>query len=236
MLKDLKKRWRRFEVRLQRSTRVQRAVQRVFAAYVNFCFRTTRWQKIGFESYEADIARGVPRVLCCWHERLIFTPYLRDWSDHRLTVMASAHADARIASANLASLGIGLIELETSGDNTQAIREAVRALRKGGSVGITVDGPFGPPRMAKPGALVIAGLAGVQAAPCTYAVSRVFRLKTWDRFVVPLPWSRGVLGVGDGFTPPRRMTEDETTAAAARLSALIDDLQAACEARLHERR
>ena len=79
-------------------------------------------------------------------------------------------------------------------------------------------------------------MAGVQAAPCTYAVSRVFRLKTWDRFVVPLPWSRGVLGVGDGFTPPRRMTEDETTAAAARLSALIDDLQAACEARLHERR
>ncbi|MGS4945419.1 lysophospholipid acyltransferase family protein [Meridianimarinicoccus sp. RP-17] len=230
----LQRRWRDFEIRVQKSTRVQNVLRRLFSAYVNFAFRTIRWERIGFESYEADIARGIPRVLCCWHERLIFTPYLRDWTDHRLTVMASGHADARIASANLVERGIGLIELETSGNKAGALREAVMALRAGGSVGITVDGPFGPARKAKPGALVVAGLAGVQAAPCTYAVSRSIRLGTWDRFVVPLPWSRGVLAVGDGITPPRRMTDAESDAACARLGALIDDLTARCESRLRK--
>jgi len=228
----LKRRWRHVEIRVQKSDRVQRVLRRAFAAYVNFAYRTIRWQRIGFESYEADIARGVPRVLCCWHERLIFTPYLRDWADHPLTVMASHHADARIASTNLMERGIGLIELATSGDNAGALREGVKALRAGGSLGITVDGPFGPPRQAKPGAVVIAGLARVQAAPCSFAVRRKIRLRTWDGFVVPLPFTRGVLAVGDGFVPDRRMDDGAMQAACDRLSGLIDDLTADCEARL----
>lgn len=231
----LKKFWRRIEVRLQRSRRVQRALQSLFSAYVNFVFRTTRWEKMGFESYEADIARGVPRVLCCWHARLIFTPYLRDWTDHKLTVMASGHADAQIAAENLRNRGVDVINLATSGDNTSAVKSAVKALRKGRSLGITVDGPFGPPEEAKPGALVIAGLAGVQAAPCSYDVTRKIRLGTWDRFVVPLPFGRGVLAVGDGFTPGKRLSEDEMTAATAQLSGLIRDLDAACSERLNRR-
>lgn len=231
----LQRRWRSFEIRMQKSQRVQNALRKLFSAYVNFAFRTIRWERIGFESYEADIARGVPRVLCCWHERLIFTPYLRTWSDHKLTVMASQHADARIASSNLVERGIGLIELATSGDNSAALRDGVRVLRAGGSLGITVDGPFGPPRQAKPGALVVASLAHVQAAPCTYAVSRKIRLKTWDGFILPMPWSRGVLAVGDGFTPKRRMDAAEMAEACARLSALIDDLTERCEARLRKR-
>ncbi|MCA8884316.1 MAG: DUF374 domain-containing protein [Rhodobacteraceae bacterium] len=232
----LKKFWRRIEVRLQRSRRVQGALQAVFSAYVNFVFRTTRWERLGFESYEADIARGIPRVLCCWHARLIFTPYLRDWTDHKLTAMASGHADAQIASENLRRRGVEVIELATSGDNTGAMKAAVKALRQGRSLGITVDGPFGPPLQAKPGALVIAGLAGVQAAPCSYDVTWKIRLRTWDSFVVPLPFGRGVLAVGDGFTPAKRMSEDEMAAATGRLSGLIRDLDDACAARLAAKR
>lgn len=234
-MKSLKKRWRRFEVRFQRDKRVQSVFRWLIGSYLNFTFRTIRWEKLGFESYEADIARGIPRVLCCWHAHLAYTPYLRDWSDHKLTVMASLHADAQILTANVQKLGIGVIGLATSGDNSAAIRESVRALRNGGSLGITVDGPLGPPKVVKPGAFVIAGLAGVQAAPCTYAVSRSFRLPTWDEFIIPLPWSRGVLAVGDGFTPPKRMTEDEMQAATERLAGLINDLTEACEQRLKKR-
>ncbi|OSP55056.1 hypothetical protein BV911_09540 [Pseudoruegeria sp. SK021] len=226
------KRWRRFEIRLQRSARVQNVLQSLFSAYINFTFKTIRWERVGFESFEADIARGVPRVLCSWHARLMFTPYLRDWSDHSLTVMASVHPDAQIAAQNLRTRGVHVIEMATSGNNSGAVREAVRCLRAGGSLGITVDGPLGPPLVAKAGALVIAGLAGVQATPCSFAVSRQIRLPTWDRVILPLPWSRGVLAVGDGFTPPKRMSDAELGAATERLSALIEDLTQMCEDRL----
>lgn len=233
-LDGLRKRWRRVEVGLQRSARVQGALRRLYAGYVGFAFRTTRWRRIGFESYEADIARGVPRVLCCWHERIAFISYLRDWSDHGLAVLASRHADAQILVRDLESRGIEVIPLASSGDNSAELRAAVRALKAGRSLGITVDGPMGPARQVKPGALVIAGLAGVQATPCAYAVSRYVRLPTWDRFILPLPWSRGVLAVGDGFVPPRRMDATETAAACTRLAALIDDLTARCEAALRD--
>jgi lysophospholipid acyltransferase (LPLAT)-like uncharacterized protein len=86
--------------------------------------------------------------------------------------------------------------------------------------------------MAKPGAVIVAGLAGVQASPCAYAVNRFIRLPTWDRFILPLPWSRGVFAVGDGFTPPSRLSQEEAEEAAARLGTLIVDLTEACEARL----
>jgi lysophospholipid acyltransferase (LPLAT)-like uncharacterized protein len=231
-LDQLKKRWRRLEIRLQKSRRVQRVLQDFYSGYLGFVFRTIRWEKIGFESYEADIARGVPRVLGCWHARLAFTSYLRDWTDHPLTVLASQHADARIATENMRRRGIAVIELATSGNNSKAIRDAVRAVRAGSSLGIAVDGPLGPPLVAKPGAITIAGLAGVQVAPCSYAVSRSLRLRSWDRFILPLPWCRGVLAVGDGFIPPTRLEPAEIEAATLRLAGMIDDLTRRCEQQL----
>ena len=233
MRKTLAQRWRRVEIAMQKSERLQGALRAAVSAYVNFAFRTIRWEFVGLESFEADIARDVPRVLCCWHERLIFAAYIRDWRDHPLFVISSRHADAQLATANMEKMpGVSAIMVETSGDNSAAIREAVRRLRGGATMGIAVDGPLGPPRVAKPGALVIAGLAGVQVSPIAFAVSRQVRLPTWDRFVMPLPWSRGVLAVADGFVPPRRQSPEDTEAAAARLGALIDALTQECEARL----
>lgn len=231
-MKNIKKRWRRFEVRLQQSDTVQSLLQRAYSSYIRFAFRTTKWERIGFESYEADIARGVPRVLCCWHEHLAYTTYLRDWSDHPLVVMASKHADAQIATADMTDRGIDVIELATSGDNSGSIRSAVHALKAGKSLGITVDGPLGPRRRVKTGAIVIGGLAGAQVVPCSFAVSRSIRLKTWDQFIVPLPWSRGVLAVGSGFVPPRRSEYKDMREAADRLGAMIDALTETCEKRL----
>lgn len=230
----LKKRVRRLEVRLQRNARVQAALQGLYRRYIAFVYRTTRWERIGMESYEADISRGVPRVLCLWHGRLAMMPFLRDWSDHGLTVLASRHADARIASAAVRRLGIDVIELGTSEVNSGAIKKAVAALRAGRSLGVTVDGPLGPRGVVKPGALVLAGLAGVQVSPCSYAVTRRIVFRTWDGFVLPLPWSRGVMALGDGFVPPRRASEHELRAAAEDLARRIDALTELCERRLAE--
>ncbi|MFV0245765.1 MAG: lysophospholipid acyltransferase family protein [Qingshengfaniella sp.] len=235
-MKTLRKRWRRIEKRFQRNERVQSVLRRWYSRYIRFVFRTTKWERIGFESYEADIARGVPRILCCWHARLTLTPYLRDWSDHALAVLASEHADARIATADMRDLGIQVIELATSGSNPGAIRKAVAHVRNGNSLAIAVDGPMGPRGVAKTGAIVIGGLTGAQVVPCCYTISRSITLKTWDRFVLPLPWSRGVLAVGDGFVPPRKASPKDMQHAADRLGRLIDALTETCEIRMRQRK
>lgn len=233
----LAKRWRRFEVSLQRNERLQQTLRSLISGYVTFAYRTIRWEFVGLESLEADIARDVSRVLCCWHEQLMFTPYLRNWADHPLFIIASPHADAQLATANMEKMpGVSLLLVRTSGDNSGPIREAVRRLRRGASMGIAVDGPLGPAKRAKPGAIVIAGLAGVQVSPVAYAVSRKVRLPTWDGFIMPIPYARGVMAVGDGFVPPKRQSPEDTEAAAERLGGLLDALTVDCEARLAARR
>lgn len=233
----LKKRLRRVERRVQQNQRLQGALQRLYSRYVDFCARTIRWERIGLGSYEADIARGVPRILVLWHERLVMTPYIREngWLDHGMAAIASRHADARIMTAHLDRLGISVIEVGTSEVNTGAVRAAVKWLRSGRSLSITVDGPMGPPRKAKAGALVIGGLARVQVVPCSFAVSRGLRLRTWDRMVFPLPWTRGVLALGDGFVPEPRMSGQDIEAAVERMATMIDALTDACETRLTRR-
>src|SRR5262249_1086726 len=87
-----------------------------------------------------------------------------------------------------------------------ALRAMVRQLRQGESVGITPDGPNGPAMRASAGIVGVARLAGVPILPMTYATSRRRILQTWDRFHLPLPFSRGVFlsgGAcgGDGSAP-----------------------------------
>ncbi|MCA8878579.1 MAG: DUF374 domain-containing protein [Rhodobacteraceae bacterium] len=235
--KDLKRRWRRFEVRLQQSSRVQNALRSMISGYVNLVFRRIRWEWIGLEELDTDLSNGRPRVLSCWHSQLMFAPYLRDWTDHPLFILASRHADAQLATSNMEKMpGVSILTVGTSGDNSASIRDAVKRVRRGASMGIAVDGPMGPALIAKPGAVVIAGLAGVTVSPVAYAVTHKIRLGTWDRFVVPMPWGRGVLAVGEGFVPPRRMSEAEAQTAADRLGTMINDLAALCESRLQAKR
>lgn len=228
----LAKRWRRFEVRLQKSDRVQALLRGAYARYIAFVYRTTRWRWIGMEPVEADITNGVPRAFVCWHARLALVTYLRSWDDHDLAVIASRHADAQIIIGDLTRRGIAMINVSTSRGDGGPIREAVRTLRRGASLGITVDGPLGPPEIVKPGALVIAGLAGIELTPCAVAVSRSVRLNTWDRFILPLPFGRGVFVVAPGFTPPPRRTGAALDAACARVAAMIADVTARADAEL----
>lgn len=232
---SLKKRWRRLEVRIQRNARIQGTLQRFFGWYLNFVYRTTRWEHIGLESVEADLKAGISRVVCCWHEQIALATYFREWDDGALTILVSQHADAQLIAQTFPPRGIHIVNLATSGDNTGALKQSLRILRRGRWVGAAVDGPMGPRGKVKPGALVIAGLGQVKVSPACYAISRKFRLNTWDKFIIPLPYSRGVMASGEGFVPPREMSEADLDAACQKLGTMIDDLTEQCEAKLRRK-
>ena len=68
----------------------------------------------------------------------------------------------------------------------------LRALKGGESAGITPDGPRGPRYEVSPGILLLARHAKVPILPCTYSTTRGMFLKTWDRFLLPFPFGKGV--------------------------------------------
>jgi lysophospholipid acyltransferase (LPLAT)-like uncharacterized protein len=78
-----------------------------------------------------------------------------------------------------------------------AMRALVRTVRGGGWIGITPDSPPGPRMRAKPGVAMLARLARVPVIPASYSVARRRVLGSWDRLVVPKPFSRGVFLWGE---------------------------------------
>ncbi|MGB0659593.1 MAG: lysophospholipid acyltransferase family protein [Mangrovicoccus sp.] len=225
------RKWRQFEVRLQRNPKIQAVLHGFYRWYMGFVARTTRWEEIGVQSYGPN-GDFRPKILCLWHGHLACGPTVAMQMQRDVTVLASDHADAQILVAYLNDLGMQVIPLKTSGDNTTAVKQAVRHVRRGGTLGVTPDGPMGPAREVKPGAITIAALAQAELVPCSFAINRAFRLGTWDKFIVPLPFGRGVLGAFPGFTPPRDLDAAGIAQACHRLSRALDDVSAACEARL----
>jgi hypothetical protein len=144
----------------------------------------------GEEAWFADTSR--PAVLLIWHNRLFVVAELyRRWrSSRRLAVLVSASRDGALLTAYFRMAGIEARRGSSSRRSLSAARELVGALREGLDVGITPDGPLGPCYDFKPGALMVARTGNAPVVLISGAFDSAWRLRSWDRFYIPLPFSR----------------------------------------------
>ncbi len=175
------------------SPRVNRAVEGLFAAYVRFAFRTSRWTRSGFEEMDACVRRGEPVIFVLWHQRLIMAPYLFDTSLGRICALTSAARAGRLAGQILVRLGFETIPMSSHKRHVALSREVLRRTRDGCSIGIAADGPRGPARVSSTVPVVWARMTGCRVFTVAFAEKKVMALPTWDRQMLPLPFSRGVL-------------------------------------------
>jgi len=136
----------------------------------------------------AALPRPGPAVLVGWHGEQL--GLLWGWRASGMRVLVSRSRDGDLAAATLGRLGVESIRGSSSAGGAAALRAAVRHLRAGGRVAVLVDGPRGPRHSVAPGAAAMAVLGGAPVV-CTRAIaSRAVRLRSWDRFEIPLPGSR----------------------------------------------
>ena len=109
----------------------------------------------------------------------------------KLSSMASRSKDGDIIAAALWVLGIFAVRGSSSRGGKEALADIEARVRAGSSVVITVDGPRGPAHDVKLGILVLAQRTGRPIVPCVPACDPVWRARSWDRYEVPLPFSRG---------------------------------------------
>lgn len=151
----------------------------------------------------------------------------------RLGFLISPSVDGEVPAMLVGRFGGHVIRGSSNTTGARAMRDFYEAMTVHGvSPAITPDGPTGPRQQCKPGALLLSQLSGRPIMPMSFASRRVWRLKTWDRFVLPLPFTRSVLAIGEPIQVPRRLGEEGLEAWQDRLATALGDLYEQARQRL----
>ena len=199
------------------------AVEGLFAAYIRFAYRTSKWQRTGFEDMDEALRKGDPVIVALWHQRLMMSPFLFDASLGKMCTLTSGARAGRLAGQVQARFGFETIPMSSYKRHITLSRAVLRKINDGFSIGIATDGPRGPARVASTVPLVWARASGKRVFVVSFAARRVFEFPTWDRMMLPKPWTRGVFMCREWeHKVPRKASDDQ-------IEALRLDLEGALE-------
>lgn len=157
-------------------------------------YRTMRVSIVGQETYRnlCESENGVIGIF--WHGRMLMMPFLYPGS--KISILISAHRDGEIIANVMKLFNFGLVRGSSKKGGSAALREMLKLLKSGSDLGITPDGPKGPSEIVKPGIAEVARLSGKYIIPTTFSAKPCIRATSWDRFMIPLPFSKVVLYAG----------------------------------------
>ncbi len=187
----------------RRLTPLRRALYRlalpVGVLLVRFWWGTCRVVRVIGEEHVGAALAGGPVVPVFWHQHQLFcTHFLMRQRSKGLVpgFLISPSVDGELPAMLARREGAHVLRGSSSSSGARVLRDNFMALRQGVSPAITPDGPYGPRFEFKPGAILAAQLSGRPMLPLAFHASRVFRFRTWDRFVLPWPFARVVVAVG----------------------------------------
>ncbi len=171
---------------------------------------------INGEAVEALERDGRNFVVAFWHGKMLFGWYR--FRNKGFTGLTSQSKDGDILASVLGKWGYSVVRGSSSKGGSEALNEIVYSIKSGKSVCITPDGPKGPPMEMKAGAAVAAKKAGVPLILMGISYKRKSRLKSWDRFEIPHPFSFIKIAYSEPVYLDPEMEKDE-------LAARIPDIQ-----------
>ncbi|BCW90265.1 hypothetical protein sos41_34330 [Alphaproteobacteria bacterium SO-S41] len=194
--------------RIGQSAPVRATACFLMAGYIRFVHVTSRWEVVNAAAPQPYWDEGKPFILAFWHGRILMMPYC--WpGNRRMNMLISRHRDGGLIADTIGWFGLKTVRGSTAKPGrerdkgaTAALMEMLRKVKAGEYIGITPDGPRGPRMRASDGVAAVARLAGVPVIACAYGTKRRRLLSSWDRFVVPLPFTRGVFVWGEPIAVP----------------------------------
>jgi len=194
------------------------------AAILRSLFATLR---LHFEDRAGILAEESPKssLLCFWHNRILGITFAFDrlYPKNRLgvTVLTSPSRDGEILAQLVAAFGMGSVRGSSSRRGSRALLELVRLVRIGRDIAITPDGPRGPKYSLGPGVILLAQNTGARIIPVHARFSRCLKMKTWDGFIIPLPFSKVSVTIAAPLEIPEKLSDDEFEAARQQLEELL---------------
>ncbi|MHC8508996.1 MAG: lysophospholipid acyltransferase family protein [Rhodospirillales bacterium] len=212
------------------NTALRRLASLLAALYVRLVYVTGRWRVVRADVPEALWNAGTPFILAFWHGRLLMMPKI--WphtgpaSRPRVHVLISQHRDGQLIARTVEHLGHGTIAGSSRRGGSGALRAMIGAIKIGESVAISPDGPRGPRMRASEGIVSLARVTGAPIIAAAVSSARGVNLPSWDRFLVPAPFSRGVFVWGERIDVARNAGAAEMETARAAVEDALNNVTA----------
>lgn len=203
-------------------------ISRVGGGLLTGLLATVRSELVhGHEIEETIVRPGIPAIYVLWHGRLL--PCAYHYRHLGLGTVISRNRDGDYISGMIQRWGFHVIRGSSSRGAVGAQLAIVRALEEGRSVALTPDGPRGPRQKMKLGPLRAAQKAAVPLVPVAGAAAAGWYFGRWDRFLVPKPFTRAAVGLGEPLYLPRTASPDDLARSAILLENRLNALTRAVD-------
>ena len=154
---------------------------------------------------ELDILKkGQVPIYASWHQR--FFPGITFFAKRKpISIMISQSKDGELISRIVNQLGWHPVRGSSSRGGGKALREVYTLAKKGYKIAHIVDGPRGPRGVVKPGLLIISKVSGMPILPTITSAEKKWVFNSWDRFMVPKPFSRVIIRFGNEINIPKNL-------------------------------
>jgi hypothetical protein len=186
-----------------------RFIRKIVVPLARVWFGTCRVSVINQRVYDEYVLNDTPVVVGTWHRAAIYFLYF--FGRFRPMIMISRSKDGEILSQYAAGFGV----IPARGSSSKGGRAALEHMRRymaGGGKGCAtvLDGPRGPAYVAKKGMIVLSKLTGAPFIPVIWSANRTLTLRdSWDKMILPLPWSRVCIAFGDPIHIPANTKKNE---------------------------
>ena len=193
--------------RILRFDFIEGALAWLASRYIHIVDFTTRWTITCPPETKALLEQSSPFIGCFWHGRMLLMS--QAWPrKRRFHILISRHRDGLFISRSIAHLNIGTISGSPKRGGAAALLTIEQRLNEGDVIGVTPDGPRGPRMRAKNGAVKAAQLSGAPILPVSGSASFCWKVKSWDRFLLVLPFGRGELIWGEPIYVPTEADDE----------------------------
>jgi lysophospholipid acyltransferase (LPLAT)-like uncharacterized protein len=163
----------------------------VIYLFLQVLYRTIRWTEVNNDWPRASWIDGRFMIFAFWHGRMLMAPFF--YRGKRLKILISQHADGELISRVMMRFGFGSVRGSTRRGGKEAFLELIRTCQQGLDVAITPDGPRGPKYVVQKGVIELARQTGLPIVPYSYSTHHRIHCPSWDEFVIPRPFTRGVV-------------------------------------------
>ncbi|MFH1075120.1 MAG: lysophospholipid acyltransferase family protein [Candidatus Firestonebacteria bacterium] len=174
-----------------------------------------------------------PSLFVFWHSRILASVYY--YRNRNIHTLVSLNRDGEFINRVMRKLGYTNIRGSTSKDGFRALLGLKQVLNNGNYVAITPDGPRGPKQKVQPGVITLSKISGVPLTTFAFDAKRKWVLNSWDNFIIPKPFTKGVFVLGKEIIVPAdsngRVLEEKRLELEEELSRLQEEAGRLCQSR-----